>query len=48
MIVDGHIHIMEKDCVRDDFPGRLRAAGIDGGIVFFTGPVDSKKSRRNR
>jgi len=38
MIVDGHIHIMGKDCVRDDFPGRLRAAGIDGGIVFSLPP----------
>jgi hypothetical protein len=29
------------------FPGKLRAAGIDGGI-FFTGTADTEKSRRNR
>jgi len=38
MILDCHIHIMGDQKNREDFEGRLAAAGVDGGIVMSIPP----------
>ena len=39
MILDGHIHIHGKDNDRSTFSGRLKEAGVDGGLVISMPPA---------
>jgi hypothetical protein len=41
MILDGHIHIHGGAEGRAEFAGRLRAAGVDGGVLISGSPVCS-------
>ena len=38
MILDGHIHITGKEGKREDFADKLKAAGVDGGVVLSMPP----------
>jgi len=38
MILDGHIHVMGREENRDEFLRRLRAGGVDGGILISLPP----------
>lgn len=39
MILDGHIHIHGGAEGHADFPGRLQAAGVDGGVLISESPA---------
>jgi len=39
MILDGHIHIHGGSEGRADLPGRLQAAGVDGGVLISESPA---------